>query len=240
MSHPIKKVISQVYELEGLLLLIQNHGANTDQFIYDMVREKSKTIAELVETLSPEIFNNKIEQTTTETNDESSIEEGTEQEVPINISQFDDIMLGSDNSFELEDEIEYIEDTPAEEEIVEDEDIEIEIIYEEIEDKTTETTEDKPVEITEETTANNSEVINDIAHQLAKGVSIRKAFSLNDRFRFKRELFENSDIVMNNTLDLVDAMSSFTEAEEYFYNDLHWDKESIEVIDFMFIIRNHF
>ena len=33
---------------------------------------------------------------------------------------------------------------------------------------------------------------------------------------------------------------AFDEAEEYFYGDLGWDKDSEEVKEFMTIIRNHF
>lgn len=70
--------------------------------------------------------------------------------------------------------------------------------------------------------------------------NLRKAFSLNDKFRFRRELFSNSDTEMTDTLNLVEAMSSYSEAEEYFYTDLQWNPEMPEVIDFMAIIKKHF
>lgn len=69
---------------------------------------------------------------------------------------------------------------------------------------------------------------------------LHKAFSLNDRFRFRRELFSNNDVEMNDTLNLVETMGSYAEAEEFFYGDLEWDAESPEVADFMNIIKNHF
>lgn len=69
---------------------------------------------------------------------------------------------------------------------------------------------------------------------------IRKAFTLNDRFRFRRELFSNSESRLNESLDIIAAMSSFDEAEDYFYNDLCWDRESDDVKDFMMIVANHF
>lgn len=70
--------------------------------------------------------------------------------------------------------------------------------------------------------------------------NLSKAFTLNDHFRYRRELFGNSEMEMRNTINLVEAMNSFAEAEEYFYGDLEWDSESPEVKDFMTIIRNHF
>ena len=69
---------------------------------------------------------------------------------------------------------------------------------------------------------------------------LHKAFSLNDRYRFRRELFSNSELDWNDALNMVASMSSYEEAEDYFYNDLGWDKNSEEVADFMNVIKNHF
>ena len=80
----------------------------------------------------------------------------------------------------------------------------------------------------------------DEALQRSMSRDLRKAFSLNDRFRYRRELFGNSDVEMNDTLNVVETMHSYSEAEEFFYGDLEWDSESPEVKDFMAVIRNHF
>lgn len=77
-----------------------------------------------------------------------------------------------------------------------------------------------------------------LAQQNSK--DLKKAFTINDRFRFKRELFGNSDNDFVDAINLVSAMQSLTEAEEYFYEDLGWDSESEEVQEFMSIIINHF
>lgn len=69
---------------------------------------------------------------------------------------------------------------------------------------------------------------------------LRKAFSLNDRFRFRRELFGNSDVAMADTIDLVEAMHSVDEACDYFFEELGWDTDNDEVKDFMDIISKHF
>ena len=66
------------------------------------------------------------------------------------------------------------------------------------------------------------------------------AFTLNDRFRFRRELFGNSENRLVEAIDIIDAMNSLDEAEEYFYGDLGWDRESDDVKDFMAIVANHF
>jgi len=75
---------------------------------------------------------------------------------------------------------------------------------------------------------------------MAGARDIRRAFTVNDRFRFRRELFSNSESRLADALDIISAMSSLDEAEDYFYNDLCWDRESNDVKDFMTIVANHF
>ncbi|MBO7317114.1 MAG: hypothetical protein J6U43_00125 [Bacteroidales bacterium] len=69
---------------------------------------------------------------------------------------------------------------------------------------------------------------------------LRKAFSLNDRFRFRRELFGNNDVNMNETLNLIDAMSDYNEAVEYLVQDLGWSLDEPVVQEFLQLIERHF
>ncbi|MCM1164118.1 MAG: hypothetical protein NC339_07715 [Muribaculaceae bacterium] len=69
---------------------------------------------------------------------------------------------------------------------------------------------------------------------------INKAFTLNDKYRFCRELFHGSEADFTDTLDVISAMSSFDEAEEYFYDDLCWDPDNEDVKAFMEIVKRHF
>ena len=75
---------------------------------------------------------------------------------------------------------------------------------------------------------------------ISESKDLRHAFTINDRYRFKRELFANSDIEMTDTINLIAAMTTFSEAKEYFYEDLEWDRNNEDVIDFIAIIENHF
>lgn len=65
-------------------------------------------------------------------------------------------------------------------------------------------------------------------------------FSINDRFRFRKELFHNSDIDFNNTLVLVASMDNYDEAEDYFINEQGWDINNSEVSDFLNILKRYF
>lgn len=77
-----------------------------------------------------------------------------------------------------------------------------------------------------------------LARERAK--DIFKAFTLNDKFRFRRELFGNSQAEFDDTLQVISAMSSLDEAEEYFYEDLCWDADNEDVKAFMEILAKHF
>ena len=68
---------------------------------------------------------------------------------------------------------------------------------------------------------------------------LTKVFTLNDKFRFRRELFGNSNAEFTRALDLISVMHHPEEAEDYFYTDLGWDPENDDVKDFMRIIRSY-
>ena len=69
---------------------------------------------------------------------------------------------------------------------------------------------------------------------------IFKAFTLNDKFRFRRELFRDSQEEFDDALNIISQMSTIEEAEEYIYNDLCWDPENEDVKAFMDIVTKHF
>lgn len=79
-----------------------------------------------------------------------------------------------------------------------------------------------------------------VAQEFRKPKLDKPAFCLNDRFRFKRELFSNSDAEFSSAMNAVAAMDSYDEAEEYFIGELGWNEENPEVIGFMEIIRGYF
>lgn len=68
----------------------------------------------------------------------------------------------------------------------------------------------------------------------------KPAFCINDRFRFRRELFGGSDESFNAAMNKMAMMDNYDEAEEYFIGELGWDPEKEEVVDFLEIIRNYF
>ena len=70
--------------------------------------------------------------------------------------------------------------------------------------------------------------------------NLAKAFTLNDRFRFKRELFGGNDEDFTDTLQLLSEMDSYSEAEDYLLNDMMWDKDNPAVTDFLAVLSRNF
>lgn len=70
--------------------------------------------------------------------------------------------------------------------------------------------------------------------------TLRKAFTLNDKFRFRRELFKGDDALFGRTLDAIQQEPSYDDAVEYMQTALGWDMKNPDVADFMAIVRNHF
>lgn len=82
--------------------------------------------------------------------------------------------------------------------------------------------------------------VNRSAFALSSRGDIRKMFTLNDNYKFRRQLFSNSQESYADTLLKVEKMNSTFEAEDYFYNKLKWDKENPDVKDFMSVISAYF
>ena len=69
---------------------------------------------------------------------------------------------------------------------------------------------------------------------------LRKWFTINDRYRFRRELFGNDNVAMTDTINLISAMNSLSEVEDYVYSDLEWDRDNEQVKAFMDIVAFRF
>lgn len=63
-------------------------------------------------------------------------------------------------------------------------------------------------------------------------------FSINDRYRFRRELFNFDDEEMDETLRTLSTLTT-DEAVDYLANDLCWDLDDETVADFVTIVTTH-
>ena len=65
----------------------------------------------------------------------------------------------------------------------------------------------------------------------------RKAFSLNDRFRFRRELFGGDEERMNKAINELNELHSYEDSISYLNDELKWNIEDEAVADFIKLLE---
>ena len=70
--------------------------------------------------------------------------------------------------------------------------------------------------------------------------NVLKAFSLNDKFLYTRELFHGDDRDYSDTITLLSEMGSYEEAEDYLVHDLMWNPEDANVKSFLAALAKAF
>ncbi len=68
----------------------------------------------------------------------------------------------------------------------------------------------------------------------------RKAFSLNDRFRFRRELFGGDEEKMNRAVCDLNELHTFEDSIAYLHNELKWNVDDAAVADFIQLLEKRF
>ena len=246
MDNSLETLLKQVLELEGLLLIAEKRGNDVPNLVIDMIKQKAAAIGEMagvaasynkqgIDALPDDEPDDDITVEFVDDEETASADEPVEAESSATVAAEPEPVVAPEPSVVQSEPapeptpVSEPEPTPVDEpEPVEaptlaPEEVEPEAEAEEFEPDP----DDQPLTLDE-------------ALQRDMTKDLRQAFSLNDRYRYRRELFGNSDSVMNETLNLIEAMHSFDEAEDYFYNDLQWEHDSPEVADFMVIIKNHF
>lgn len=250
MDTSLGKIMSHVYELEGLLLVIEKHAEDTPDFVLTMLRGKARELADEVqlyklpekEEPAPAPAPNEPQVAQPVAEEAAAVAEETPQETAHPIEDYDSEDTRQHDEGESLNEVfssDYVEPehrTPTVAETPEAESDDE--AYADDEDKASVATPPAMPKISLNDNGGELRVDEKLQRTLSK--DLHKAFSLNDRYRFRRELFSNSELDWNDALNMVASMSTYEEAEDYFYNDLGWDKNSEEVADFMNVIKNHF
>ena len=241
-------MLREVLELEGLLMVADSRGDETPDAVFTLIKEKIEQLREYTSCLPDVAVDEEVDEQEPVVEPEDEPEAEPEEEIEPEIEAELEPEVEAEPEIEEDPEPELEEELEAEPEIEEDPESELE---EEIEAEPEEELEPEIVPEIEaepepeiiknvDETAPDAIITLDEAFIRNKAKDLKSAFSLNDTFRFRRELFGNSAADMNDAIDLVNAMNSYEEAEDYFINDLGWDAESDEVGEFMEIIRNHF
>lgn len=71
-----------------------------------------------------------------------------------------------------------------------------------------------------------------------ESADLRRAFTLNDKFRFRRTLFGGSDAHFSEVLERLESINCYEDAEEYMHSVV--DPETDGFDDFLAIVKTHF
>ncbi len=74
--------------------------------------------------------------------------------------------------------------------------------------------------------------------KLAAG--LRHSISLNDSFRFSRELFKGDTDLMNRVVEQISVMSSYKTAVAFLSSKIEIDEEKEAVVDFLELLKKYF
>lgn len=238
MKTDIRKMIAEAYELEGLLLLADNRGADTPEYVFTAIGEKLDRLQMLLGEREGDEGEEMQEDACMVENDVADA--GSEEPEPEPEEDVAEVTAEQVADGEYDNEQEPMVELVLDDEPTAEPDAETPNVADETEDVEAEDNIEEETEANEKASDDSETLRLDEKLQRSRSKDLKSAFSLNDTFRFRRELFGNSAAEMTDALHMVEAMHSFDEAEDYFYGDLGWDRESDDVKEFMAIIKNHF
>lgn len=238
MKTDIRKMIAEAYELEGLLLLADNRGADTPEYVFTAIGEKLDRLQMLLGEREGDEGEETQEDACVVENDVADA--GSEEPEPEPEEDVAEVTAEQVADGEYDNEQEPMVELVLDDEPTAEPDAETPNVADETEDVEAEDNIEEETEANEKASDDSEPLRLDEKLQRSRSKDLKSAFSLNDTFRFRRELFGNSAAEMTDALHMVEAMHSFDEAEDYFYGDLGWDRESDDVKEFMAIIKNHF
>lgn len=238
MKTDIRKMIAEAYELEGLLLLADNRGADTPEYVFTAIGEKLYRLQMLLGEREGDEGEEMQEDACMVENDVADA--GSEEPEPEPEEDVAEVTAEQVADGEYDNEQEPMVELVLDDEPTAEPDAETPNVADETEDVEAEDNIEEETEANEKASDDSEPLRLDEKLQRSRSKDLKSAFSLNDTFRFRRELFGNSAAEMTDALHMVEAMHSFDEAEDYFYGDLGWDRESDDVKEFMAIIKNHF
>lgn len=238
MKTDIRKMIAEAYELEGLLLLADNRGADTPEYVFTAIGEKLDRLQMLLGEREGDEGEETQEDACMVENDVADA--GSEEPEPEPEEDVAEVTAEQVADGEYDNEQEPMVELVLDDEPTAEPDAETPNVADETEAVEAEDNIEEETEANEKASGDSEPLRLDEKLQRSRSKDLKSAFSLNDTFRFRRELFGNSAAEMTDALHMVEAMHSFDEAEDYFYGDLGWDRESDDVKEFMAIIKNHF
>lgn len=82
--------------------------------------------------------------------------------------------------------------------------------------------------------------LNDVIPTKPATLDLIKSISLNDRFLFQRELFNNDREAMHAMMEKLNTFENYEDAEAYLRGNTSWNFEDQTVKDFLYVIKKGF
>ena len=76
--------------------------------------------------------------------------------------------------------------------------------------------------------------------QVAELRNLMSIIGLNDRFRFRHDLFSDSNDLFKETIEILNTIENFDKAVDYLQGKFNWDEENATVVYFYDIIKPKF
>ena len=248
MNNNIASLLTNVYEIEGLLLVVSRHGKDTPSLVYQRIEKAAQDLNEQCKQFAAQA---------------SQQEPAAPVAEPQPVVQQPVVESEPEPQPEPVTEVLPVEDEPAQvpvEDREPDEDISFEFVYDEDTEQAAD--EEEPMERSEQddddmpsspfsfqASESQQPVEDSVAPPMfnpepqeapRRTIDMRKSLSINDYYRFRRELFEGDEEEMNEALNAVMHMDSAAQVENYFYNVKGWNRDSDDVAYFMEIVHNLF
>ncbi|MCH5319213.1 MAG: hypothetical protein J1E38_05850 [Paramuribaculum sp.] len=232
-------VLSLALEIEGLTVLLRRRGDLINPEIHSILEDKVTELYKLVIESKIKIDSSQDMQPVQEfTSNEDS---HSNKESKIDNPTSNPIQAVQEPEISVEEVEAAVEDTVRETEEKDLSDIADAVMIEQEEDsipaieiesqKEDEPTEESP-EILKESKINKETEL----QQQSETIDLLKIFTLNDRFRFRRELFNGKDEDLKSALNDISRMTSPDEIKEYLEDDLCLDMENPEVQAFYEVV----
>lgn len=248
MKEKLTELINKLYEAEGLVEMALRRNVEPSDRVVELIINKCCELTRMGEALEVMTGNSPVD---TEL-DEVPVEEMLYGSVPPVSDKSED-----EHEETLEEEVQ--KELPAEShEMKVTEEKEVEIFTKEIlpnipssdsditdasifaDDSSEEYKSESETEVAPEPEQKSKSVSRTASADRASSYSILSLCSINDKFRFKRELFNNSQPQMMLTFSLIEQMSKPEDVRRYCISELNWDTEGRTVKDFFAVVDRYF
>lgn len=168
---------------------------------------------------------------------ENAIEESTEETDDLEFSQNEEFFTEAIESDEIIELVEANEPGIDEEVQIEIENEETqELIIEEVAEKVEES---QPKTILKDSLSlEDKSLTSNLENQ--KIDDIRQAINIGDRFRFQRELFGGNGEVLNKTINYLNQLAKYSEAESFLKSKFGWTEDNTHAEEFLQIVKRRY